>query len=125
MDTSKEYIEMCAAAKKLLPDHTPEIGDLYYDPILGIDFDKLTLEDLVVHLGDEWMGEMFRPWCNYCEDDIEYRSAIERSIRLLRQDQLQDMLDVDYTDLVCLIYDAYEFSDYPNISDFETMERLW
>ena len=99
MDTSEQYIDMCEKA-------------------IGV-------QQLCVEYGKNynWYKSLFLTKQHHVyESWYQYKHG--ENIWIPRQDQLQDILG-DYNICMQLIYGSVEYSDYPNATNFTTMEQLW
>lgn len=112
MDISKEYIEMCVAAKELQKREQLTIG---------------------------WLGEQI--WYNendvWYQPNVEFNPYIniirnrKKIVWLPRQDQLQEMLSKEYVDCHAMLQHFYEWciENDGYLEDLfagnESMEQLW
>jgi len=123
MDISKEYIRMCEKAVELQKNWTPQnldyIYSIYEKQIKNVD-------DIRLH----WMyHKSIKQYqnINHIKGSKTYANVWYQVVWIPRQDQLQDILNYELSDLI------YKFKDWNCASGFEwmsdnkftSMEQLW
>ena len=112
MDTSPEFIKMCERVVEI-QQHQIEDGDFYWWSVnnkVNLAFTAHTSQGYLVKHPEQW-------------DSLRNRKVI----RLLRQDQLQEMTGLSVNQLCNACRDFYKIevwgNGYPQV--FTSMEQLW